>query len=72
MQIVRSAPWYVNFQRFFANVAAFDNPLASTYSSDNFFPTFSHAPRYLCKFSVVFFNSFFDREIYTFDRPPTH
>ena len=36
MQIVRSVPWYVNFLKFLVTLAAFDNPLASTYSSDNF------------------------------------
>ena len=36
MQIVRSVPRYVNLPKFFATLAASDNPLASTYSSDNF------------------------------------
>ena len=49
--------------RVFVTLAASDNPLASAYSSDNFFPTFSHAPRYLCKFSAVFIDSLIGREI---------
>ena len=36
MQIVRNVPRYVNLPKFFATLAASDNPLASTYSSDNF------------------------------------
>ena len=53
-------------------MAASDNPLASTYPSDNFFTAFSHDPRYLCKFSAMNLDSFFSWKIYTFDRPPTH
>ena len=54
MQIVRKFPRYLNLPKFCATLAASDNPLASTYSSDNFFPTFSHTLQYVCKFSAVF------------------
>ena len=54
MQIVRNFRRHVNLPKFFATLAAFDNPLASTYPSDNFFPTFSHTLQYVCKFSAVF------------------
>ena len=54
MQIVRNVPRYVNLPKFFATLAASDNPLASTYSYDNFFPTLSHTLQYVCKFSAVF------------------
>ena len=41
MQVVRNFPSHVNLPKFFATLAASDNPLASTYPSDNFFPIFS-------------------------------
>ena len=72
MQIVRNFPRHVNLPKFSATLVASDNPLASTYPADNFFPTFSHSLQYVFKFSAILRNSFFCRKFYNFERPPTH
>ena len=43
MQIIRNVPRYVNLPKFFATLAVSDNPLASTYSSDNWCTALSAA-----------------------------
>ena len=50
MQIGRNVPRYVNLPKFFATLAASDKPLTSNYSSENFFPTFSHTLQYVWKY----------------------